>query len=82
MGGLTPLTWASRAAKAFRDHEVDRIVAECNQGAGAGSTLIGPSGPVTYWSPTPLRLTAERGDFAGGKVRLAIHYLMLTWPGI
>jgi phage terminase large subunit-like protein len=32
MGGLTPLTWASRAAKAFRDHEADRIVAEANQG--------------------------------------------------
>jgi phage terminase large subunit-like protein len=32
MGGLTPLTWASRAAKAFRDHEADRIIAEANQG--------------------------------------------------
>jgi len=32
MGGLTPLTWASRAAKAYRDFEADRIVAESNQG--------------------------------------------------
>lgn len=32
MGGLTPLAWASRAAKAFRDHDADRIVAEVNQG--------------------------------------------------
>ncbi len=51
-------------------------------GVEAGSTLLGPSGPVTYWSPTPLRLTAAGGNFVGGKVRLAIHYLMLTWPGI
>ena len=49
-------------------------------GVGAGSTLIGPSGPVTYWSPTALRLTASGGNFAGGKVRLAIHYLMLAAP--
>ncbi|MGB5949010.1 MAG: terminase family protein [Parvibaculum sp.] len=32
MGGLTPLAWANRAAKAFRDHEADRIVAEANMG--------------------------------------------------
>jgi hypothetical protein len=49
-------------------------------GVGAGSTLIGPSGPVTYWGPTALRLTAAGGSFTGGKVRLAIHYLTLTGP--
>jgi hypothetical protein len=49
-------------------------------GVGAGSTLIGPSGPVTYWAPTALRLTAAGGSFTGGKVRLAIHYLTLTGP--
>lgn len=49
-------------------------------GVGAGSTLVGPSGPVTYWSPTALRLTAVGGNFTGGEVRLAIHYLMLTGP--
>ncbi|HEY4343444.1 MAG TPA: DUF2793 domain-containing protein [Parvibaculum sp.] len=46
-------------------------------GVGAGSTLVGPSGPVTYWSPTALRLTAAGGSFTGGEVRLAIHYLAL-----
>lgn len=49
-------------------------------GVGAGSTLVGPSGPVTYWSPTALRLTAVGGSFTGGEVRLAIHYLTLTGP--
>tara|TARA_R110000868_G_scaffold244926_4_gene501413 strand:+ start:8664 stop:9374 length:711 start_codon:yes stop_codon:yes gene_type:complete len=50
-------------------------------GANAGSTVVGPSGPVTYWSDTALRLTAAGGDFTGGTVRLAIHYVVLTGPG-
>jgi hypothetical protein len=49
-------------------------------GTGAGSTINGPSGPLTYWSETPLRLAATGGDFTGGAVRLAIHYLTLTGP--
>ena len=49
-------------------------------GVGAGSTVIGPSGPVTYWADTPLRLTAAGSDFTGGTLRLAIHYMMLTGP--
>lgn len=49
-------------------------------GASAGSTLLGPSGPVTYWSDTPLLLTATGGDFTGGTARLAIHYVSLTGP--
>lgn len=49
-------------------------------GASAGSTVVGPSGPVTYWSATPLRLTAAGGDFTGGVLRLAIHYALLTGP--
>ncbi len=49
MGGLTPLTWASRAAKAFRDYEADRIVAESNQGGEMVSTILRqvmPAAPV------------------------------------
>ena len=49
-------------------------------GVASGSTLIGPSGPVTYWSPTALRLTATGGSFTGGVVRLAIHYVLLVEP--
>ncbi len=40
MGRLTPLTWASRAAKAYRDYEADRIVAESNQGGEMVSTIM------------------------------------------
>ncbi|MDO8289729.1 MAG: terminase family protein [Parvibaculum sp.] len=40
MGGLTPLTWASRAAKAYRDHRADRIIAESNQGGEMVSTIM------------------------------------------
>ena len=40
MGGLTPLTWASRAAKAYRDYNADRIVAESNQGGEMVSTIM------------------------------------------
>lgn len=49
-------------------------------GVGTGATLIGPSGPMTYWSSTALRLTAVGGDFIAGEVRLAIHYLTLRGP--
>lgn len=38
------------------------------------------SQPFTYWSPTPVILTATGGSFAGGKVRLAVHWLELTLP--
>lgn len=48
-------------------------------GAGAGSTVIGPSGtPVTYWGATALRVSSVGGSFTGGKVRLAVHYLVLA----
>jgi phage terminase large subunit-like protein len=57
MGGLTPLTWASRAAKAFRDHQADRIVAEVNQGGEMVSTIMRQVMP-----DAPLRLVrATRG---------------------
>jgi hypothetical protein len=52
-------------------------------GASAGSTVIGPSGsPVTYWGATPLRVSAVGGSFTGGKVRLAVHYVAITGPGV
>lgn len=36
--------------------------------------------PMTYYSPTPLVLTPEGGAFAGGRIRLAIHYAALGLP--
>src|SRR5690606_28487630 len=50
-------------------------------GAMVDATVIGVSGtPCAYYGATPLRLTAEGGDFTGGKVRLAIHCLELAGP--
>jgi len=46
-----------------------------------GSWVRGLSGaPVTYWSNTPLLITAEGGDFAAGEIRLAIHATQLLPP--
>ncbi len=36
--------------------------------------------PVAYYADTPLLLSAEGGDFDGGQVRLAAHYILLTPP--
>jgi Protein of unknown function (DUF2793) len=50
-------------------------------GVALNSYLTGLSGaPVTYYADTPLVLTAEGGTFAGGTVRLALHYLQLIPP--
>ena len=50
-------------------------------GVAEGSTVIGPSGtPCAYYGATPLRVTAQGGDFTGGKLRLAIHCLELVGP--
>lgn len=38
--------------------------------------------PQVYYSATPLELTADGGDFAGGQIRLALHVLMLTPPDV
>lgn len=40
------------------------------------------SQPMTYWAPEALQLRAEGGDFASGRVRLAIHYLELMLPSV
>ncbi len=52
-------------------------------GVAAGSTVIGPSGsPTTYWGATSLRVSAVGGSFTGGEVRLAVHYVAITGPGV
>lgn len=38
------------------------------------------SSPMTYWESEPLRLTATGGAFAGGAVRLALHWWELRLP--
>jgi len=50
-------------------------------GLAAGSWIVGASGtPLTYYSNTPVVLTAQGGDFAGGEVRLAVHVQRIAPP--
>lgn len=61
------------------------IVGETNKYGGAlgiaqGSTNIGVTGPTAFYSPTPIRFTANGGDFSAGTIRVAIHYLTLVPP--
>jgi hypothetical protein len=50
-------------------------------GVAQNSYLSGLSGsPVSYYSDTPLLLTAEGGTFASGSIRLAVHLLQLVPP--
>ncbi|SLN21758.1 hypothetical protein PSA7680_00825 [Pseudoruegeria aquimaris] len=50
-------------------------------GTAAGSWMRGMLGsPTTYYGATPLLLTANGGDFAGGTVRFALHLLELGLP--
>lgn len=61
--------------------------AEDRFGAGLGLALgtwsKGMLGtPLTYWSGTPLVLTAVGGAFTGGTVRIAVHYLEISLPSV
>ncbi|MFD1882358.1 DUF2793 domain-containing protein [Paracoccus pacificus] len=50
-------------------------------GLAAGSWARGMlSQPMTYWNAAPLIMTATGGDFAAGKVAMAIHWLELALP--
>lgn len=50
-------------------------------GKNAGSWARGLLGaPMTYYSGANLRMTAEGGVFAGGRVKLAVHWLELRLP--
>ena len=50
-------------------------------GLAQGSYALGMSNPpAAYYSDTSLVLTGEGGDFAGGSIRFAAHYMTLTPP--
>lgn len=52
-------------------------------GTPAGAWLQGVTGqPLAYYAPTPLVVTAEGGDFAGGVVRLAVHLYRMRLPRV
>ncbi len=49
-------------------------------GITSGSTNSGVVGPTAFYADTVVRLSANGNDFTGGKVRLAIHYMLCTPP--
>jgi hypothetical protein len=50
-------------------------------GTAAGSYAEGLLGtPTAYYTPTALQMTTQDGDFAGGRVRFAVHLIRLTPP--
>lgn len=49
-------------------------------GIAAGSSNRGVIGPEAFYADTPVRLTADGGDFTGGAVRIAIHLLTVGLP--
>lgn len=50
-------------------------------GIAAGSFARGVLGqPTAFYAPTAMQLDAEGGAFAGGTVRIAVHYLELALP--
>lgn len=50
-------------------------------GLALNSYVLGMSGtPTTYYADTPLQLTSVGGDFGGGTVRLAVHYVTIVPP--
>lgn len=52
-------------------------------GLGAGSYARGVlAQPTAFYTPTAFQLDATGGDFAGGTIRIAVHYLELTLPDL
>lgn len=52
-------------------------------GLAAGSYARGMLGaPMTYWSAEALTLTAAGGDFAGGALRIAVHFMDIGVPAV
>lgn len=49
-------------------------------GTTSGSTNVGIVGLEAFYADTPIVLKANGGNFTGGAVRLAIHYLTLGAP--
>ncbi len=49
-------------------------------GVAMGSNNAGVIGPTAFYSDTPVRLTANGGNFTGGKVRLSLHYFLPVVP--
>ncbi|WP_071674876.1 DUF2793 domain-containing protein [Nioella nitratireducens] len=66
------------------DWRLGDVASDARFGAGLGlaqnSWISGPTTPFVVWSDTELMLSATGGDFAGGAVRLVVHYLQFAIP--
>ena len=52
-------------------------------GLSAGSFARGLLGaPMAFYAPEAMQLDATGGDFAGGTVRIAVHYMTLALPDL
>lgn len=49
-------------------------------GVAANSVNSGVTGPTAYYADTPIRITANGGNFAGGAVRITVHYMLFAAP--
>lgn len=49
-------------------------------GVSLNSWVNGPAAPIVYWDPTALLISAQGGSFAGGVVRLSVHFAELSLP--
>jgi hypothetical protein len=49
-------------------------------GVALDSTNIGVIGPSGFYSDTKVRVTANGGDFTGGKVRLVVYFIEMSAP--
>ncbi len=76
-----PLTGTLSSWRLGVDGATDRFGA--GLGVATGSFARGLLGtPLANYTPTPLLLTAEGGSFAGGHLRIAVHYYEPGVPGL
>ena len=49
-------------------------------GVALGSTNNGVIGPTAFYADTKVRVSANGGNFTGGKVRLVLYFLEMSAP--
>ncbi|MEM9250506.1 MAG: DUF2793 domain-containing protein [Pseudomonadota bacterium] len=77
---VTAITGAASTWRLGEAGATDRFGSGLGLGAGSfGTGLLGQ--PQGYYTPSPLVITGEGGDLAGGAVRLALHYIAFDLPG-
>lgn len=78
---LTPITGTLTSWQLGNPGAPGRYGTELGLGAGAfAQGLLGQ--PTAFYADEALQLDASGGQFAGGTVRLAVHFLTLTVPGV